>query len=242
MSSRHTVTVGLLTLIAGSQFGGCPEPTVGIDLAARGGVSVRISQQTGSGLADASAAFYDTMAGLFNNPNLVLQSDQHLTVNGVPLTASWLLPAQNYATVNAVISPGAYAIAFDNGGAVAQMSAVPPAEVAITTPTEGASVSKSGFSILWTPGSDPNETIGVHVYGLISDPNAPGGTVGHYAYTAQVADSGSVAVGGTDLAPLLPGTIEIQVTRERTIPQTLGLAAGTVTLEIYQRRNLTLTN
>jgi hypothetical protein len=242
MTFRHRITLGFLTLTAGGLLAGCPAPTEGIDLTTRGGVLARISRQSGSGVADASASFYDTMAGLFNNPGLVLQSGQRLLVNGVPLTAPALLPAQNYATVNAVTAPSAYTLVFENNGAVSQMTAVPPAEVAITAPTDGASVSKSGFAIQWTPGTDPSATVGVHVYGQIPDPNSPGATVGSYAFTATVADSGSVNVGSADLAELLPGPIEIQVSRERVVPQTLGLAAGTVTLECWQQVVVTLGN
>lgn len=240
MTSRNRIALGCLTLAASGLLAGCPTATQGIDLSTRGGITARISRQSGSGLADASATFYDTMAGLFNNPGLTLGSGQRLLVNGVPLTALLLLPAQHYATVNAVTAPNAYTLVFENNGAVSQMTAVPPEEVAITAPAEGDTVSRSGFAIQWTPGADPNVTVGVHVYGQIPDPNSPGATTGSYAFTANVADTGSVNVGSADLAELLPGQIEILVSRERVVPQSLGLAAGTVALECWQLRLVTL--
>lgn len=242
MSTRPTL-VGIVALVTLCLIAGCPGTTEGLDLATRGGVTIRITRQVGSGQADASAVVYDSLARFIGNPNLTLQSTQHFSVDGAALAATWVAPAYNLATVAAVNPSGAYTIAFNNAGTLTQMQAGPPTDVAITSPTNSETVARSGFTVTWNTAPESGVVMGLSVSGRVPDPNSPGGSyTSTVLYRGDLPDTGTTTIGAADLSTILPGEITLRVWRERVVPQALGFAEGQATINVWQERTLTLGN
>lgn len=221
---------------------GCPRQSESIDLGQRGVLDLGISADTGN----ASATVTDNAAAPWENAALVLESDQVLSVDDVALSAEVpTLPHALTATVATVTPPGAYEVAFDNRGQVANMQIAVPTPVDLLTPAAGAEVSRAtGFEATWTPASESDVTIEVRVQGTAEDPRSTPEHLVTYATSISktaLSDTGAVSISAADLASFLDGSLILTVTRVRTASQQLGFAAGDVRVVCSASADLVLT-
>ena len=224
-----------------------PQPSTGLDLTVRGNLFMVFNRTSGSAQASAAAKVNDVYVPF---TRIDLADDQVLSVNGVPLTPNWAtvltfgIVGQVAAQFGAVSAPGVYTIAFNDRGRVSTMTVTPPQDFTAFTPAAGSQVSRSSFVVTWSPSGESGVTIDVTVSGLMPDTGDDYDTDNlpdpQSVYLTGLADNGSVTIGLADLAPLLPGAVTLSVDRVRTVPQSLGLAGGTIQLLVTKEVALTL--
>ncbi|MBU0718833.1 MAG: hypothetical protein KJ749_11335, partial [Planctomycetes bacterium] len=216
---------------------------VGLDLSIRGDVSLSISRGLGDSDVVASASVVDNAGGYLIAPMLELTPDQVFRVNSVALAHQFYdLPTVVSGVVRAVEPPGAYTIEFDDNGRVSQMLVTAVSEVRIAAPAAGATVSKAGFTVTWTPSYDADVLIEISVSGEKVDLDSSTGTSPSCAYFQALPDNGSSSVNANALADLLPGTFDVTIRRYREVPQTLGFAEGLITVETSHHIAILLTD
>lgn len=216
---------------------GCTS-TVGVDLSIRGVLSFLISRESASASAHASASVGDNMSIL----TFQLEGGQGFSINGTPLRPP-LIGAQQTADVGAVDAPGSYSIDYHDGGDTTNMSVSPPADFASVTPAAGAQVSKTGFTMTWTPSGEADVLVDIVISGLEPDGTDDDSSPDLRQVTlGNLADDGMVSVGASNLNSFLLGDITVTVKRFRTVAQSLGFASGEVRVEIFQDIALTLTD
>jgi hypothetical protein len=237
------------SVILAAMVTGCPiTSSQGVDLGVRGILSLLISRQSGSATAYAGASVRDNTT-IWNL--LELADDQVISVNGVDLSPTLLalvlgLGIENVqvaAEIGAVNAPESYSITFDNQGEVASMTVTPPTDFTSVTPATGTQVSKTGFTVTWSPTGEADVLVDIVIEGLgpdgedqDTDPDTEIVTL------SNLSDDGTVTIGAGDLSSFLTGTITVSVKRFLTFSQTLGFASGQVRTEVVQQISLTLGN
>lgn len=240
--TRYFALVCLLPVLMGVS---CPPPTPtdGLDLSKRGDVQVTLTRALGRASAEVSAYVLDTGAGLFVLQLLELSSSQVLQVDGVPLSHhAFDIPSWVSASVTAKAPPGSYTVAFNDNGIVRSMQAGAVSEIAIASPFAGATVSKSGFTLTWTPSGDVDVRVNILLEGDVSDPDAAGGVRSSSTSIDDRLDNGSAAIDASRLAEFLPGTLRVSLTRQRRVPQALGFSSGEVRIQATDEREFVLAN
>jgi hypothetical protein len=225
---------------------GCPTSSEGIDLTTQGVLSLAITRTSEAATATATAVVTNNSVASITQSKIKLGTDQVLSVNTVPLTATALtslgVDATVAATVTAVAAPATYAIQFDNQGTTSSCAVAPPEDFAAVTPAAGTTVPRAGFTIAWAPSGESDVIVGVTITGYILT-YAQNGTLQETQTSvslADVPDIGTAMVGATQLASFIAGNITVRMTRQRTVSQPLGFATGTIRLNIVRDIPLTL--
>ena len=223
-------------LLPAAVVAGCTTSTIGVDLSIRGVLSFLISRESASATAHASASVGDNTS-IFT---FELEGGQGFSIDGIPFRPP-LIGAQHTADVGAVNAPGSYSIDFHDRGDTTNMAVSPPADFTSVTPAAGTQVSKTGFTITWTPSGEADVLVDIIIDGLepdgTDDDSAP--EFGRVSLR-NLADNGMVSVGAGNLNSFLPGDITVTFIRFRTITQSLGFESGEVRVEIFQNIALML--
>lgn len=212
--------------------------SVGLDLAARGLLNFFITRQ--STASNVTATAFVTDGGAFGLPIIDLQANQTFSVNNIQLQK--LFFGTHFATLGAVDHTGSYTVTFNNAGTVASMVVSPPVDFTASSPAAGTTVQRStGFGATWSPSGDANVLVDLEIRGLKADGNDDGTEPDTKVETIRnLPDNGAATVGAANLAEFLNGAITFKITRFRPFPQTIGLSGGSVRVEIYVERGLTL--
>lgn len=234
-SNRVLFAVGAFAVLL---FGGCPTSSTGLDLSADGVLELVISRISGSSLATATAVVTENTLLAITSSKIALADDQVISVNSVPLTETTKsalgLDAAVDATIEAVDEPDEYTISFDNQGEVTTVDALPPADFDDISPERETEVTRDGFELTWDPAGDDDATINVTITGLVATAAADGSpqVIEFDVPLEGLADDGELTIGSAQLFGFLTGSINVRVTRVKSISRNLGFADGEIRFEI----------
>lgn len=217
---------------------GCPpDPGFGLDLSKRGFLTLVISRESTSAQAEVYGSINDNA---FPFRAISLTDKQALTVNDVKIGQVLGFFQSNLGAVDA---PGGYTVKFNNDGAVARMSLVPPADFTSVTPAEGAQVSRQSLDVTWSPSGDADLRVSIEMTGRGPDGSDDNSDPDNALKTIRdLPDNGRVRIGASDLAGFLNGSLSLRVMRFRSRNQELGLADGSVRIMIEKKIGVTLGN
>lgn len=233
---RKLAFVGTMCLALAST--GCPTPVTGLDLSVRGVLNLVISRIASSSIVSARATVWDNGSFL---SLITLDSDQFFTVDGSRLNGVPFLNGVYLTQVGVVNPPGTYTVAFNNKGTVMNMAVSLPDDFTATNPPDGSNVSKSGFTVSWSPSGAANTRVDIEIEGLGPDGSDSDTDPDQVSkLLTNLPDTGSANVGTADLSGFNTGAIKLTIRRFREFNQTIGLAEGTVRTEVVREIALNL--
>jgi hypothetical protein len=184
--------------------------------------SITIWRAIGDNQADVSATITDNLGFPFT-----MTGDQAVEVNGVALVG----PDANAEYTATVAAAGEYEITMvEPTFGVESTTVDAPAEFTITAPTEGGTVSLSGFTLRWS-GANDRLRVAIRLsqtyQGTETRSFGPFTDTGRHDFTAA------------DLAPFVHGgtlTLSIRVTKINTVNDVAGFNSGTARVQTSASR------
>lgn len=249
--SRRTIGLCLVLWIGA---GSCTINPFEIDLTVRGNLNFLISRQSPGAVALATASVTDR--GATGSPLIELQPNQIFSVNGVDLQRTHF--ATYAASLDAVYFTNQYTITFNNAGTSLSMKLAPPLDRTMLAPAPGEQVSKSGFNVLWRPTGKQISILGdlyvkrgLEIRGFIpdgddadTDPDLKVVTLPDPGERVSPGDMipGTAVVSAADLNGFLNGPITVKFVLFHEVAEDIGLATGTIRVEINHEISLILTD
>ncbi|MCH7814911.1 MAG: hypothetical protein IID40_12925 [Planctomycetes bacterium] len=186
---KRACVAGCMLVAILSLIYGCTTTSSGIDLAVRGGLTMEISQ-TGTATAKVTARVVNTLGG----PNMILTSDQGLTVNASGLTVG---PFTGEYTAN-LTAADAYVITFRDQGETASLTVLQQTDL----DEIGVSGGAEELTVTWAPSGEAEVSVAVSIDGRTK---------------LTTSDSGLLTLGPDDLEDLDSGLHTVTVRRFRTV-------------------------